>query len=144
MSRAGDIPLPARAHVPGSGSSPDMVPLEHAKSLAPPQTRAEDWQDNATYVYGHRLLEAGLYWEAHEVWEAVWMNCSPNSTEKVLLKALIQLANARLKRSMGKENAATRLESMVEALRQEVCARLDGRPDLMGVSVITRNLHFNA
>jgi hypothetical protein len=88
---------------------------------------SDHWQDNAAYVYGHRLLEAGFYWEAHEVWEAVWMNCRPNSTEKVLLKALIQQANARLKRSMGKENAARRLESMVEALRHEVCARLDGQ-----------------
>jgi hypothetical protein len=144
VTEGAEIALPARAHVPGSGSSPDMVPLEHAKSLAPPETRAEDWQDNAAYLYGHRLLEAGFYWEAHEVWEAVWMNCRPNSTEKVLLKALIQQANARLKRSMGKENAARRLESMVEALRHEVCARLDGQSDLMGVSVTTRHMHFNA
>jgi predicted metal-dependent hydrolase len=130
--------------VPGSGSTPDMVPLEQAKSLALPETRAADWQDNAAYLYGHRLLKAGFYWEAHEVWEAVWMNCRPNSTEKVLLKALIQQANARLKRNMGKENAASRLESMVEGLRQEVCARLDGRSDLMGVSVTTKFMHFNA
>jgi predicted metal-dependent hydrolase len=105
---------------------------------------SDHWQDNAAYLYGHRLLEAGFYWEAHEVWEAVWMNCRPNSTEKVLLQALIQQANARLKRSMGKENAARRLESMVEALRHEVCARLDGQSDLMGVSVVTRHMQFNA
>jgi hypothetical protein len=67
---------------------------------------SDHWQDNAAYLYGHRLLEAGFYWEAHEVWEAVWMNCRPNSTEKVLLQALIQQANARLKRKMGKVNAA--------------------------------------
>lgn len=144
MSRAVDIPLPARAHVPGSGSKPDMAPLELAKSLAPPETLAGDWQDNAAYLYGHRLLEAGFFWEAHEVWEAVWMNCRPNSTEKVLLKALIQQANARLKRKMGKQNAASRLDSMVETLRQEVCMRLDGRSDLMGVSVAARNMNFNA
>ena len=144
MTTVADIPLPARAHVPGSGSAPDLAPLELAKSLAPPETRSDHWQDNAAYLYGHRLLEAGFYWEAHEVWEAVWMNCRPNSTEKVLLQALIQQANARLKRNMGKVNAAGRLDSMVDGLRHEVCARLDGQRHFMGVCVAKPNMHFNA
>ena len=60
----------------------------------------------------------------------------------LLLKALIQQANARLKRKMGKQNAASRLDSIVETLRLEVCMRLDGRSDLMGVSVVTKKYEF--
>ncbi|MEM9471401.1 MAG: DUF309 domain-containing protein, partial [Pseudomonadota bacterium] len=104
-----DISLPSRVHVPGSGSRPDMVPLEQAKALAPAVTRAHDWQDNIAYLYGHDLMRAGCYWEAHEVWETVWLATPANGPERVLLQALIQQANARLKSEMRRENAAARL-----------------------------------
>jgi hypothetical protein len=62
----------------------------------------------------------------------------------MLLQALIQQANARLKRKMGKVNAAIRLDSMVESLRREVCARLGGHTHFMGVSIADQNMNFNA
>ena len=136
MRRITDLALPGQPHVPGSGSCPDMPPLEAAKALAPPITRSDDWQANAAYLYGHDLLEAGFYWEAHEVWEEVWLNCPANSAEKVLLQLLIQRANAGLKRRMGRDKAARRLDSEVQTLARELHGRLDGtRKPLMGVDI---------
>ncbi len=135
MRRAGDIPLPLHVHVPGSGSVPDMGPLELGKAYAPSLTTACGWQDNLAYLYGHDLLDAGFNWEAHEVWEVVWLAAPANSAERVLLQALIQLANARLKLSMGRENACRRLLDQVEDLRQDLVARLGGAAQpFMGVN----------
>lgn len=139
------INLPRRAHVPGSGTEPDLEPLDAAKALAPAKTTAQEWQDNAAYLYGHILLKHGFCWEAHEVWEAVWLNCAPNSAEKVLLQALIQQANARLKRQMAAERAAKRLDQMQEQLRCDVLNRLPaGTAEFMGVNLSTPDMHFNA
>ncbi len=140
-----DIGLPSRAHVPGSGSKPDLVPLEQAKALAPAVTQAETWHDNVPYLYGHDLMQTGYYWEAHEVWEAVWLASPANSPERLLLQALIQKANARLKSRMHRENASARLLAQVEALRLDLMARLGGSVEIyMGVCVSGRELHYNA
>lgn len=135
MRRLPDLALPGHAHVPGSGSTPDMAPLEAAKSLAPSVMRHEEWQDNAAYLYGHDLLDAGFFWEAHEVWEAVWLNCPPNSAEKLMLRMLIQQANTRLKLVMGRRNAAERLAAEVEALRIDLAGRLGAPGSFMGVDI---------
>lgn len=140
-----DISLPSHAHVPGSRSKPDLVPLEHAKDLAPDVTKAQDWQDNVPYLYGHDLMRAGYYWEAHEVWEAVWLATPANSPERLLLQALIQKANARLKSAMQRDNAAARLHTQVEELRLDLIARLGGQMDkYMGVGIDNRNVHYIA
>jgi hypothetical protein len=135
MRRLPDLALPGHAHVPGSGSTPDMAPLEAAKALVAPETSANAWQDNAAYLYGHDLLDAGFFWEAHEVWEAVWLNCPPNSAEKLMLRMLIQQANARLKLVMGRRNAAERLAAEVEALRSDLAGRLGAPGSFMGVDI---------
>ena len=137
MRRLPDLALPGHAHVPGSGSKPDMAPLEAAKALAPSVMRHEDWQDNAAYLYGHDLLDAGFFWEAHEVWEAVWLNCPPNSVEKLLLRMLIQQANARLKLVMGtaEPEVSPCLPAEVEALRIDLAGRLGAPGSFMGVDI---------
>lgn len=140
-----DIDLPAHVHVPGSGSKPDLVPLEKAKDLAPAVTRAQNCQDNVPYLYGHDLMRVGCYWEAHDVWEAVWLAAPANSPERLLLQALIQQANARLKSSMRRENAATRLSAQVEALRVDLVARLGGSVETyMGVRIADTKMQYIA
>lgn len=140
-----DIKLPAHVHVPGSGSVPDLGPLERAKDLVPAVTRAAEWQENVPYLYGHDLLCAGYYWEAHEVWEAVWLATPANGSERLLLQALIQNANARLKSVMQREHAAARLHTQVEELRIDLVARLGGRIDTyMGVNVGSTSMHYIA
>ncbi|WP_455374530.1 DUF309 domain-containing protein [Limibacillus halophilus] len=119
MSGAEALRLPQAAHLPGSGSAPDLEPLEQAKAAAPARTDPRAWEDNLPYCYGWRLFDARFYWEAHEVWEAVWLACRPNSRERLLLRVLIQLANARLKRAQGRENAVARLCKEVKDLLAE-------------------------
>lgn len=145
MRLVSDISLPSHVHVPGSGSAPDLVPLEHAKDLTPAVTKAQDWQDNVPYLYGHDLMRDGYYWEAHEVWEAVWLATPANSPERLLLQALIQKANAQLKSAMQHENAAARLQVQVEELRLDVIARLGGHiEEYMGVGIGNHNMRYIA
>lgn len=140
-----DINLPSHAHVPGTGSRPDLVPLEHAKQLAPGVTQANGWQTNIPYLYGHDLKQAGYYWEAHEVWEAVWLATPANGPERLLLQALIQNANALLKSKMQRENAAERLQAQVEELRQDLVSRLGGQIEsYMGVAIENSDMQYIA
>jgi uncharacterized protein len=125
------LPLPRGAHVPGSGTTPDRAPLDTAKALVRPPVREAEWEGNEPYRYGVALCLNGFFWEAHEVWEAVWLACPPNSRERRFLRALIQIANAALKLRMGRANAARRLlaeaaEIIGECLAAQAGARLMG------------------
>ena len=127
------LALPARAHVPGSGTTPDEPVLETAKATAPAVTDETGWADNQAYLYGFDLLRGGFYWEAHEVWEPVWLACPPNSRARTLLRGLIQAANARLKAKMGRPRAVVRL---AEEARIELSGlRLAEGEAFMGVTV---------
>ena len=106
---ASPLPFPRHAHIPGSGSEPDWGPLEAAKESVPNMTTCEQWTANGAHIYGFALLRNGYYWEAHEIWEPVWLASAPNSRERILLRGLIQLANACLKAHMGMDRAAQRL-----------------------------------
>jgi uncharacterized protein len=80
------------------------------------------WQGDAAYRYGARLYVEGFFWEAHEVWEAVWKASSQNGVERLLLRGLIQLANAALKLTMERRNSALRLLLEADALLGETAA----------------------
>lgn len=129
---AAGLALPDHAYLPGINPRSEDVVLEQAKALAAPQTRSQNWQENVAWLYGIRLIREGYYWEAHEVLETVWMNAAPNSREKALVQALIHGANARLKRKLGKSNAASRLV----ALSTEACERAyeNGGGSVLGLS----------
>ncbi len=132
----GEYRLPAHAHVPGTGSEPDLAPLERIKQTGLPGVDADDWRGNVAYRYGWSLFDAGFFWEAHEIWEPVWHACAPNSRERLLLRALIQLANARLKQKMGKDNASARLLDEADQLLADVTGpNSDKPPPIMGVDV---------
>jgi predicted metal-dependent hydrolase len=125
--------LPTRRHVPGSGSEPDRASLEPAKAQTPDRVCDRNWREVPAYLFGIELYAAGYFWEAHEVWEPVWMASAPNSRERLLLAGLIQLANACLKLEMGRPKAALRL--IEETLRHlEACVRPASGP-LMGIEV---------
>ena len=67
------------------------------------------------WLAGWELLDAGCFWEAHEVWEAVWMALPPNSAERRFVQTAIQLANGLLKQKMGRPKAALRLGELSRA-----------------------------
>ncbi len=120
------LPLPDHKHVPGHNARHP----EDAFDWIRDQAAAE--AGNATWLYGLCLLHEGFYWEAHEVLEPVWMAAAPNSAEKAMAQAVIQLANAALKLDMGKPKAAIRLAGMVEALASEAA---QGGAVVLGVEV---------
>ena len=103
-------PLPAAAHVPGQTPRPAEGSVVYAAAeAAPAPTDPAAWAANGTYLYGIALYQAGFFWEAHEVWEPVWMHAAPNSRARALMQGLIQLANACLKLRMARPKAAARL-----------------------------------
>jgi hypothetical protein len=58
------------------------------------------------------------------------MACPPNSRERALCRALIQLANARLKARMGQPRAAARLRTQAGAILAEL-----GEAPVLGLEV---------
>ncbi|MCE8532650.1 DUF309 domain-containing protein [Ruegeria pomeroyi] len=82
------------------------------------------------------MFDLGYFWEAHEVWEPVWMVLPQNSGARYRVQAAIQLTNAALKLRMGRRDAARRLC----ALAREAAARAggSGTPETWGVSFCDR------
>lgn len=108
-TRQASAPLPAYRHLPGVNTRPEGGIVEEMAALAPGVTDPAAAAANPAWGYGLRLLRHGYYWEAHEVLEPVWFNAAPNSRERFLVQAVIQLANALLKAELGRRNAALRL-----------------------------------
>ena len=112
MMRAAELPLPTCRHVPGVYERPAESFFEAVKQATPVETHCAAGRDNPAWLYGLRLLNAGFYWEAHEVLEPVWLNAAPNSRERYLVQAVIHLANGMLKDAMGRPNARQRLAEL--------------------------------
>lgn len=99
--------LPPLAYHPGVTPRPDESLFAPFKRLPIPAT-AEALAQTEAFRLGFTLFERGYFWEAHEVWEPVWM-ALPDGADKQLVQGLIQLANAGLKRAMGRDQAARRI-----------------------------------
>ena len=109
------IPIPPVAHVPGQG---DPLPKSWFAPLTasiPADTELEDIPQTTAWIAGCAYLQAGYFWECHEVLEVVWTRTPEGSPERDLVQALIQLANARMKYRMNRPRAAARLCAMVRA-----------------------------
>ena len=98
------IILPQTPHLPGRTPRPD--PAGFATLRGDPE---------AAWRAGIEAFERGYFWEAHECWEGVWASCPPASRSRHLMQGLIQLANAGLKRRMGKDRAAARILMLADA-----------------------------
>jgi uncharacterized protein len=115
-----DWPLPLEPYLPGLTKRPDGDDDVHrVAAMAPDPTDPKAWRENAAYLAGFRLYNAGFGWEAHEVWEPVWMHAAPHSAERCLLQGLIQLANARLKFAMKRNQAGSRLVGIAGGLLEQ-------------------------
>jgi hypothetical protein len=121
---AQDLRLPGWAHRPGRTRAADRAPLDAAKRLVPPHFRTAVPADHPAFRYGLILHDSGFFWEAHEVWEAVWMAAPLNGRDRLALRALIQIANAALKRCLGQPNACDRLRREAIAVLEDLEARL--------------------
>jgi hypothetical protein len=128
------LPLPSIRHVPGSGSAPEPAFFAPIKAQCPAKVSNANWRDVLPYLYGFDLYASEYFWEAHEVWEPVWMACAPNSRDRQLLAGLIQLANACLKLEMDRIPAVRRL--LKEAMQHVAEAAQEPHDGfLMGLAV---------
>jgi Domain of unknown function (DUF309) len=110
-STAAHLPLPEWAYVPGepADSEPDHETLWQAKALVPAQFFGFVPARHPALRYGIALNDAGYFWEAQEVLEAVWAAAPQGGRERILLRVCIQIANANLKLRMQKPHATARL-----------------------------------
>jgi hypothetical protein len=115
--------MPDWAYNPGMDRAPDREPLETAKRLVPLRFNRFVPADDPAFLYGLALHDGGFFWEAHEIWEAVWKAAPMNGRDRLALRALIQIANAGLKQRQARSRAAARLLNEVRALLGELIAR---------------------
>ncbi|WP_299854594.1 DUF309 domain-containing protein [uncultured Roseobacter sp.] len=109
------IRLPPHVYVPGKNARHPEDWFDLIKASVTPDIPSAELHRTTAFQTGLAYLQAGYFWECHEVLEAVWMQTSDPSPEREMVQALIQLANARLKLLMGKPRAARRLCDMVQA-----------------------------
>ena len=131
-SSAAHLPLPEWAYVPGepADSEPDHETLWQAKALVPAQFFGFVPARHPALRYGMALNDAGYFWEAHEVLEAVWAAAPQGGRERILLRACIQIANANLKLRMQKPHATARLwGEALGAIRDLLSRRSSGAGD---------------
>ncbi len=125
--------FPDGPYRPGKTARPlESDVLKGQISALPADITSENWRSADAYFQGVAFFNSQFYWEAHEVWEGVWMHCPPNSREKYLLQGLIQMTNAALKASTGMPGAAERLIALSEGLLEEAFRRDEG--PVMGVA----------
>ena len=109
-SNAAKLPLPQWAYVPGetAEAEADHDTLWQAMALVP--SRFQDFVParHPALRYGMALNDAGYFWEAQEILEAVWAAAPQGGRERILLRACIQIANANLRLRMRKPHAAAR------------------------------------
>lgn len=127
------VPLPPHAHVPGRNARHAEGRWDDVRATAEPGMDAGALAASPAFAAGMDFFENGFFWEAHEVWEAVWMACPPNSAEHRFVQALIQLANAELKLAMDRPKAAQRLCGIAATHLSE--AARGGRDQVLGVGV---------
>ncbi len=105
-------PFPAYRYVPGKTPHPRRNPLGHSFGLPEPRPLAcppEAWARSEDYRYGIDLYNFAFWWECHEVFEGLWHAAGRKTEQGNFFQALIQLAAANLKKSLGADGSAAKL-----------------------------------
>lgn len=108
--------FPSYAFLPGTDPHPTADVRGHSyrrTSEHCAQGLGTEWRANRCYLYGCDLFNYGYWWEAHEAWEAIWLQLPRGGGDASFLQMLIQAANALLKQRMGRRRAALRLQTLV-------------------------------
>jgi hypothetical protein len=106
----------------GPWPHPVSSPLGHSHGA--PRQAAEpvandDWRASAAYLRAVELFNLGYYWEAHEVWEALWHAHGRRGPTADALKGLIKLSAAGLKvRQRQRHGIVTHARRAAEAFRR--------------------------
>jgi uncharacterized protein len=105
--------LPPYAYVPGRRPHPTRDPQGHGHGQleGPPPAPLDPiaWHQSRPYLRGIELFEHGYYWEAHEVWEGLWIVGGREGAVAELLRGLILLAAAGVKIRQGRGRGAATL-----------------------------------
>lgn len=118
--------LPPSPYLPGRAARPDAAAFDALKTGLHPGLSIAELAASDAFGAGRAAFARGYFWEAHELWEAVWICLPPASAERHLLRGLIQLANAGLKARMGRSGAAARISALADrALREAFLHRRD-------------------
>ena len=125
------VAFPRWVYIPGKGGEPDRDTLERAKALVPSRFDRIVPADHAALIYGLTLNDDNFFWECHEILEAVWKAAPQGGRDRILLRALIQIANANLKQIMGQPAAVARLFAEALAELDELAVR---QPDCDGIA----------
>ncbi|MBN8627605.1 MAG: DUF309 domain-containing protein [Planctomycetes bacterium] len=94
------LELPPYTYVPGRTPHPKSDPRGHAYGRTDEPLEEFDpakLEHSRDFRYAVDLFHAGYYWEAHEVWEALWHAVGRTGPTADLLKGLIKLAAAGVK-----------------------------------------------
>lgn len=105
-------PFPAYRFIPGRNPHPRRDPRGHSfgrPEPAPAAVTVENWEGSAWYRYGVDLFNHGFWWEAHEVFEALWHAGGHETEEGQFFQALVHLAGANLKLEVGNAPSAVTL-----------------------------------
>jgi len=108
--------LPTRAYIPGKTERHPEGLFDPVRQTVSSGMTSLELAASPAFLSGIAYMDAGFYWEAHELFEPVWMALPEGSGEQRFVQALIQLANAHLKLNMGREKAAMRLCGIVRDL----------------------------
>ena len=95
--RAPEVALPRQRFVPGG-----EVPHPRKAGTLP------DVAAEAALRVGADFFDAGFYWEAHEVWEGLWVELGRKGPAALLVQALIKLAAAGVKELQGQPEGVLR------------------------------------
>lgn len=125
-SRYCDRALPSRPYTPGL-ADPGPRP-EHYAALTPAWNGdPSNWRAGADYLYGIDLLNAGYPWEAHEALEVAWKQIPADQPARNVVRAVIQVSAALVKRRAGNRIGVERLFSRaMENLRPWAGRRMMG------------------
>lgn len=123
-----DRPLPPYSYVPGYFPHPISDPSGHSYKLhvIPAETQhpasclpfsiVSEWMQSSDYLFGIDLFNHGFYWEAHELWEQLWIGLGRSGRDADFIKGLIKLAAAGVKfregRPIGVQRHASRAREL--------------------------------
>ena len=130
--------FPAYAFVPGQHPHPRSDARGHSYNcpshvLAP--LKPEHPEQSIDFCFAIDLFNAGYYWEAHEVWEGLWITHGRVGVVANFLKALIKLAAAGVKaregQAIGVQRHALRSLELLESIRSGQATQLSSFCDIV-------------
>ncbi|MBX2839332.1 MAG: DUF309 domain-containing protein [Gammaproteobacteria bacterium] len=107
---------PTHAYVPGQSERHPEHAFDELTSSVNTTLSVEELSQSMAFRHGLIYLDGGYYWEAHEVFEPIWLVLPNDSLERLFVQGLIQLSNAHLKFKMDRPKASLRLCQMAREL----------------------------